>query len=123
MSRGFWMLALSALAILAAGQFWITDHVQSLENDVARAEIARDLEQERLSILKAEWARLTEPARIADQARRLLQLEPMNATQIGRLDSLPLRATETPFRDLRLRKPGTIAHGDQDLAIPEGTAE
>jgi cell division protein FtsL len=57
-----------------------------------RMEIAR--EQDLIAALRAEWAKLSNPARIQDLARRHLALKPAEATQFDRLDHLPERPPE-----------------------------
>jgi hypothetical protein len=44
-----------------------------------------------VAALRAEWAKLDNPARIQDLVRRHLQLRPVEGRQIDQLDSLPER--------------------------------
>jgi cell division protein FtsL len=54
-----------------------------------RAEIRR--ERDMIASLRAEWARLDNPGRIQGLARRHLELKPIDPSQFGALDSLPMR--------------------------------
>jgi hypothetical protein len=48
-------------------------------------------ERERIHALQADWSYLTNPARLADLARRHLPLQPLAAEQMIRIEDLPLR--------------------------------
>ncbi len=54
-----------------------------------RTEIRR--ERDAIAVLRAEWAKLDNPARIQGLAQRHLPLRPIEATQIDSLDRLPAR--------------------------------
>lgn len=54
-----------------------------------RTEIRR--EHDAIAALRAEWAKLDNPTRIQDLARRHLQLRPVEVHQFDRLDNLPER--------------------------------
>lgn len=60
----------------------------------AMAELTRRIENERseISLLKAEWSVLTQPARLSGLVERyqeVLQLQPLTADQIGSLADIP----------------------------------
>jgi cell division protein FtsL len=46
-------------------------------------------EKDQIDILRAEWAHLTRPERIEELARKFLDLQPSELSQIVRADSLP----------------------------------
>ncbi|MGE3149615.1 MAG: hypothetical protein AB7K04_11175 [Pseudorhodoplanes sp.] len=54
-----------------------------------RSEIRR--ERDAVAALRAEWAKLNNPARIQALAKRYLPLRPIEGTQIDNLDKLPER--------------------------------
>ena len=54
-----------------------------------RAEIRR--ERDAIAALRAEWAKLDNPARVQGLAARHLRLRPLEATQFDSLDRLPER--------------------------------
>lgn len=63
-----------------------------------RTEIRR--ERDAIATLRAEWAKLDNPARIQGLAQRHLKLKPVDATQIGGFDKLPQRPAEAPAHDI-----------------------
>ena len=46
---------------------------------------------EAVHVLKAEWSYLNQPARLEDLGRRLLNLEPVKATQTISIEDIPFR--------------------------------
>src|SRR5499427_8216502 len=63
-----------------------------------RTEIRR--EHDAIAALRAEWAKLDNPARIQGLASRHLALRPAEARQFDRLDNLPERPPElVPVRE------------------------
>jgi cell division protein FtsL len=85
---------ITALVLAAADVYKIkfdsTRQVQRLAK--LRLDIAR--EQDAIATLRAEWAKLDNPSRIQDLARRHLPLKPMEAQQFDGLDTLPERPAE-----------------------------
>ena len=57
-----------------------------------RTEIGR--EQDALSALRAQWAKLDTPARLQELAKSYLALRPAEARQYDRLESLPQRPSD-----------------------------
>jgi cell division protein FtsL len=82
---------ITALLLAAADVYKIkfdsTRQVQRLAK--LRMDIAR--EQDAIAALRAEWAKLDNPARIQDLARRHSALKPIEARQFDNLDALPER--------------------------------
>ena len=65
----------------------------------AMADLQRQIDSEKaeLSLLKAEWSVLTQPARLAELVERhaeVLQLAPLTADQIGTLADVPQKPVE-----------------------------
>ena len=80
------------IAVLAAcGVYAIKGQVQTLENDLRRVERAIDQEFFEIKRLEAEWATLSDPARLARLAKDHLNLVPAEPRQIARIDDVPLR--------------------------------
>ena len=80
------------LAIVAGiGLFQVSYRVQSLEDELTR--VNRQILQERdtIHVLRAEWSYLNEPTRLAELAQRHLNLAPLAASQMVRIEDLPLR--------------------------------
>jgi cell division protein FtsL len=90
---------ITALILAAADVYRIkfdsTRQVQRLAK--LRMDIAR--EQDAIAALRAEWAKLDNPGRIQDLARRHLALKPIEARQFDRLDALPERPPDTTPAD------------------------
>ena len=103
-------LVIVALVVAAAYVYGIKfNSTQRIERAAKlRAEIRR--ERDAIAALRAEWAKLDNPARVQGLASRHLRLRPLEATQIDSLDRLPARP---PARD-----PGTCR---SDRSAP-GTA-
>ena len=98
------LLVIVALVVAAAYVYGIKfDLTQRVERAAKlRAEIRR--ERDAIAALRAEWAKLDNPARVQGLAARHLRLRPLEAAQFDSLDRLPKRPPA--------RSPGTrpIAH-------------
>jgi cell division protein FtsL len=82
----------AVLAIAAGfGLFQVSYRVASLEEELNKVNRQIVDERERLHALQADWSYLTNPARLADLARRHLPLQPLAAEQMIRIEDLPLR--------------------------------
>jgi cell division protein FtsL len=86
--------------LLAAGdvykiKFDSTRQVQRLAK--LRMDISR--EQDAIAALRAEWAKLDNPGRIQDLAKRHLALKPLEPRQFDKLDSLPPRPADAALVD------------------------
>lgn len=91
-----WLQVLSVVA--AAGAAVFVFQVKYRAESVAQraAELQRQVEQENetLSLLEAEWSLLIQPARVQELVTRhseLLKLQPLDPTQITRIENLPMR--------------------------------
>lgn len=93
------------LAIVAGmGLFHVSYRVQSLEEELTQVNRQILREQEKLHVLRAEWSYVNEPTHLAELTRNHLQLAPLQATQMVRIEDLPLRlppliAETAPLRD------------------------
>jgi len=65
--------------------------VQSLEEELARANRAILDQQVAIHVLRAEWSYLNQPDRLRELAGRHLELQPTHPTQIGQVIELPKR--------------------------------
>jgi hypothetical protein len=82
----------SSLAVAAGmGLFQISYRVQTLEQALTRTNRQIISERETIHVLTAEWSYLNEPRRLAELTRRHLELAPFSATQMTRIEDLPLR--------------------------------
>jgi cell division protein FtsL len=82
---------IAALVLAAADVYKIKFESTRQAQRVAklRTEIRR--ERDSIAALRAEWAKLDNPARIQDLTRRHLSLKPAEVQQFDRLDNLPER--------------------------------
>jgi cell division protein FtsL len=112
--------------LLAAGdvyriKFDSTRQVQRLAK--LRMDIAR--EQDAIAALRAEWARLDNPSRIQDLARRHLALKPIEPRQFDRLDVLPERPADGVQVDgpdpigMMIAKPNLLESATTTRSVPE----
>jgi len=72
------------------------DHVMELRRDIAR-------EKELLTVLKAEWSVLDQPARLQGLVERYgayLHLQPLEVRQIATLADVPAKPIESPAAGL-----------------------
>ena len=85
----------AALAIAAGGGLFLMKYdVRALEGRLVSldGEIARN--HQAIHVLKAEWAYLNKPERLAALAERHLDLVPLAADQIIPLEAIPRRTAE-----------------------------
>jgi hypothetical protein len=107
MKLGIVGLALALLA--AAGLYTLKDQVQHRERELRGLHVAISAEQLALDRLRAEWAMLNQPGRIARLAAAYLELQPARPGQIVRVEAIPLRADlENGNRQLIARLPSGV---------------
>lgn len=87
----FWVVLIGGLAF---GLFQIKHAVQELEGELVA--LNRDLlaSEQSNHVLRAEWAYLNQPSRLAELAGRHLDLEPMAPAQVGGIEALPFRVID-----------------------------
>lgn len=94
------MIWLCLATAAAVSLFALKFEVLSLEGelDALNDRIVADLEA--IRVLQAEWSYLNQPAKLQRRADRHLQLGPLRAAQVLRLDQLPVpaEAGQTPHR-------------------------
>lgn len=85
-------LLVVALLIAAAGYVYEIKFEATVQAE-RLARLRTDIRKERDDVarLRAEWARLDNPARIQGLAERHLKMRPVEAVQIGNLGNLPQR--------------------------------
>ena len=82
---------IAALVLAAADVYKIKFESTRQAQRVAKLRMEIRREHDAIAALRAEWAKLDNPARIQDLARRHLQLKPADSRQSDRLDNLPVR--------------------------------
>lgn len=86
---GFVSLTIAVLA--ACGVYALKHQVQGLEKDLQRVERAAEKEAIEIARLRAEWATLSQPGRLARLATKHLDLQPATPRQMASIDDVPLR--------------------------------
>jgi cell division protein FtsL len=92
MSTRFALGGLVIALIAACGLYIMKERVNRLEGELRRQQAMIAAEQSRLHRLRAEWAMLEQPRRIARLAAAHLDLRPAHPTQIMTVADLPRRA-------------------------------
>jgi len=78
--------------VAACGLYVMKDRVNRLEGELRRHHALVAAEQARLHRLRAEWAMLEQPGRLARMAAEHLDLRPAQPTQIMAIADVPRRA-------------------------------
>jgi hypothetical protein len=104
-------IVLIAVMVSAAAFTYNTKRkVEDQLAEVHRIEGEIKFEQDSMDLLKADWSLLTQPSRLqklTDIYQAELQLQPVDASQIGSLDDLPQKPVE--IQDLSTRRLGGMA--------------
>jgi hypothetical protein len=87
------LLWLALVALAGVGLFELKYRVQGQEQELARLVRQIQSDRDQIQVLRAEWAHLNDPHRLAELARRYLDLAPVAGVQIVRFDTLPARPT------------------------------
>jgi len=85
------LLCLTIAVLAACGVYSLKHRVQGLEKDLVRVE--RLIEEEKIQIrrLRAEWATLSRPERLARLTEKHLDLKPAEPRQLVAITDIPLR--------------------------------
>jgi len=94
MGRLFNLLLVAAMIVGAMLTYDMKHKAEMAADRVARlqAEVAK--EKDTITLLKAEWSMLTQPARLQELVGKYadyFQLEPFSPDQVGTIDEIPLR--------------------------------
>jgi cell division protein FtsL len=92
-STAFWMITVVAVGY---GMFQVKYVVMQLEEQLVKVHRQIAESREAIHVLNAEWSFLTQPTRLAELAKRHLNLAPIGTAQLGRLDTLPFRPANPP---------------------------
>ena len=90
------VLWLVLVAFVGFGMFKVKYEVMDLEDELARINRAIVADQDAVHVLKAEWAFLGQPSRLAELSRRHLELVPLGAAQLGQISAIALRPGAVP---------------------------
>ena len=101
-----WFVLIAAAFL---GVYHMKYRVQAGEEELARLDVQIAQDRDAIQVLRAQWAHLNDPARLADLARRHLALVPVAGLQIVSFKSLPDRPTATVGEELTEGDPATVA--------------
>ncbi len=83
-------------ACLGVALFLVKYEVQEREEQLAALHREILANQEAVHVLEAEWSYLNRPSRLEALVRRHLNLVPLDTTQLGQIDRLPMRLPVLP---------------------------
>lgn len=109
MIRRATLLWVALLGAASAGLYQVKYTVQELEDELGQQSRALRIERQAIHVLRAEWAYLNRPERLAELADRHLRMRAVSVTQIDDLDNLPMRAARAKTRDQVTRDQVTSA--------------
>ena len=93
-------IVLIAVMVSAAAFTYKTKHeAEARLAEVRKIEAEIKYEQDTIDLLKADWSLLTQPSRLqrlAEIYQAELQLQPVEASQIGALEDLPAKPVDDP---------------------------
>ncbi|EKV29985.1 Periplasmic protein TonB [Caenispirillum salinarum AK4] len=81
---------------VGTGLFVLKVEVQALEDKLTRLNAQIRSDRAAVHVLEAEWSYLNDPARLRDQAQRLLGMSPFAPSQVNSIAQLPLRPAPPP---------------------------
>lgn len=106
MTRMMNLAFIAATGLVCLGLYHIAEEARVAGSELAMTERSINREQVALTVLGAEWARVTQPARIAALAQRHLAFADNPAIQLSSLALLPRKdapmvARNAPARDAK----------------------
>jgi hypothetical protein len=109
--RIFNLLLLVAMIIGAAVTYDMKHKAEMAADRVARLQADIAKEKDQIAVLRAEWALLTQPARlqsVVDKYADYFKLQPFSPKQIATIDDIPMKQgpTVVPSDALALRTAG-----------------
>jgi hypothetical protein len=116
---------LIAIMVAAAAFTYKTKHeAENRRDEVRRIEAEIKLEEDTITLLKADWSLLTQPSRLqrlSEVYQSELALQPVDAHQIVGLDALPARPLT--IEDLTDERLGGMADSGQDPTVTGGVVQ
>jgi hypothetical protein len=82
-------IAIALIGILVAGLYHLKQQVQGVEQRLASVNQAIVRDRQAIHVLRAEWAYLIRPSRLARLSARHLKLQRITANHIRAFDELP----------------------------------
>ena len=114
MIRTLNFLLIVVTGLMCLGLYRIAEEARVAAADLKATRVAIAREKDALTVLGAEWARVTQPGRIQALAQRHLDLSDKPAVELSSLTQLPPKnpplAPESDFRNANIVVPQTAAH-------------
>lgn len=110
------VLTLSLAIAAGIALFYAKHRVQALEGELARLQHQIIADREAIHVLKAEWSFLNEPDRLAELARRHLELAPVAGSQLATIDDIPEKLPLPPAPESPL---DGVIPGEDEVPSPE----
>ena len=118
-------IVLIAVMVCAAAFTYKTKHqAENKLNEIGRLERQIMLERDTMTVLKADWSLLTQPARLqqlTELYQAELQLEPVGPQQFVELEDLPVR--ELDVEELSVESLAGSAGSGRDPIVTGGVAQ
>jgi hypothetical protein len=86
---------LAAVGLAGFGTFEMKYQVAQVDDELGRVNRLIDTDRDQLRVLSAEWSYLTQLSRLDQLRQRHLTLVPVTRAQLGSLDQIPFRSSDT----------------------------
>ena len=86
---------LAVVGVAGFATFEVKYQVAQVDDELGRVNRQIDADRDQLRVLSAEWSYLTQLSRLDQLRQRHLTLVPVTRAQLGSLDQIPFRSTET----------------------------
>jgi hypothetical protein len=86
---------LAVVGVAGFATFEVKYQVAQVDDELGRVNRQIDTDRDQLRVLSAEWSYLTQLSRLDQLRQRHLTLVPVTRAQLGSLDQIPFRSTET----------------------------
>lgn len=119
MTRALSIIGVVLLVASSFGLYRLKYQVQRLDRQAQALERSIQHERRTIRVLDAEWTYLNQPQRIQDLATRFLHLQPLQTSQIGTIDEIPLKGAQpgvTPPQVVARETPRAAPHAGRPAA-------
>ena len=113
---------LAVVGLAGFATFEVKYQVAQVDDELGRVNRQIDADRDQLRVLSAEWSYLTQPARLDQLRQRHLALVPVTRAQLGSLDQVPFRSSETAGSAIaNALPPAPSAASHPAVQLPGGT--
>jgi len=113
---------LAVVGVAGFATFEVKYQVAQVDDELGRVNRQIDTDRDQLRVLSAEWSYLTQLSRLDQLRQRHLALVPVTRAQLGSLDQIPFRSTETvsPAAVSASPSPGPSTQTRPSVRLPGG---